>query len=426
MTTMVHATPDTAADAVAATPSPVTAAATTPTIPAGAGALLPVYKRVPVTFVRGKGVELFDAAGRAYLDFASGIAVNALGYGDAGLERAMHDAIASGLVHTSNLYHTEPAAALAARLVELSFADKVFFCNSGAEAVEGSFKIARKWARRGGESPAKHEIVALRGSFHGRLFASLAATDRPAYRLPFRPLAPGVGIVERDIEDLEVAISAETTAAVILEPVQGEGGVRVLDAGFVRAVRELTRERGVALILDEIQCGLGRTGTLFAHERLGIVPDMVTLAKPLAGGLPMGAVLMTQDIASAMSYGDHGTTFGGGPFVATVAGHVIDRLADPALLAHVTENGAWMGARLREMAARTSQVRDVRGTGYMWGVDVTGPASAVVAKALEAGLLVITAGDHTLRLLPPLVATRAELARGLATLEAAIVAAAQA
>lgn len=425
MTTMLHATPDTAADAIPATPSEATAAPVAPTVPAGADALLPVYKRVPVTFVRGQGVELFDASGRGYLDFASGIAVNALGYGDAGIERAMHDAIASGIVHTSNLYHTEPGAALAARLVELSFADKVFFCNSGAEAVEGSFKIARKWARRGGDAPAKHEIVALRGSFHGRLFASLAATDRPAYRLPFRPLAPGVGIVERDIEDLEVAVSAETTAAVILEPVQGEGGVRVLDAGFVRAVRELTRERGVALILDEIQCGLGRTGTLFAYEQLGVVPDMVTLAKPLAGGLPMGAVLMTQDVAGAMSYGDHGTTFGGGPFVASVARHVVDRLADPVLLAHVKENGAWLGARLREMATRTSRVRDVRGTGYMWGVDVTGPASAVVAKALEAGMLVITAGEHTLRLLPPLVATRADLARGIDILEAAIAAAAQ-
>jgi acetylornithine/N-succinyldiaminopimelate aminotransferase len=188
-------------------------------------------------------------------------------------------------------------------------------------------------------------------------------------------------------------------------------------------VRELTRERGVALILDEIQCGLGRTGTLFAYEQFGIVPDMVTLAKPLAGGLPMGAVLMNRAISDAMAYGDHGTTFGGGPFVASVAHHVVNRLADPALLAHVAEDGAWLGAQLRAMASRVTSVRDVRGMGYMWGVDVTGPASAVVAKALEAGLLVITAGEHTLRLLPPLVATRAELARGVAMLEAAIAAA---
>ena len=434
MTTMLHATPDTAVDAVPAegapsgTPASAASAASvsTPTAPAGADAILATYKRANVTFVRGAGVELFDAAGRAYLDFASGIAVNALGYGDAGLERAMRDAIATGLLHVSNLYHTEPGAALAARLVELSFADRVFFCNSGAEANEGAFKIARKWAKRSGDSLAKHEIVALRGSFHGRLFATLAATDRPAYRLPFRPLTPGVGIVERSMDDLEVAIDAERTAAVILEPVQGEGGVRVVDPGLVRAVRELTRERGVALILDEIQCGLGRTGTLFAYEQLGIVPDMVTLAKPLAGGLPMGAILMTAEMAGAMSYGDHGTTFGGGPFVASAARYVLERLADPALLAHVAEDGAWLGARLGELAAaHPSLVRDVRGKGFMWGVDVTMPASAVVAKALEAGLLVITAGEHTLRLLPPLVATRADLARGVDTLAAAIVAAAQ-
>jgi acetylornithine/N-succinyldiaminopimelate aminotransferase len=430
MTTMLHATPDTAVDAIPADGTPASASpspeAVKAAVPAGSDALLPVYKRAGVTFVRGAGVELFDAAGRAYLDFASGIAVNALGYADGGMEQAMKDAMASGLLHVSNLYHTEPAAALAARLVELSFADRVFFCNSGAEANEGAFKIARKWARQGAESIAKHEIVALRGSFHGRLFATLAATDRPAYRLPFRPLTPGIGIVERSLDDLEVAIDAETTAAVILEPVQGEGGVRVLDPGLVRAVRDLTRERGVALILDEIQCGLGRTGTLFAYEQLGIVPDMVTLAKPLAGGLPMGAVLMSKEIAAAMSYGDHGTTFGGGPFVAGVARHVLERLADPAMLQHVAADGAWLGARLREIAARhPSLVRDVRGKGYMWGVDVTMPASSVVAKALEAGMLVITAGEYTLRLLPPLVATRADLARGADMLEAAIVAAAQ-
>lgn len=429
MTTMLHATPDTAVDAVPAegtpAPAPAPVASAAPAAPAGADALLATYKRANVTFVRGKGIELFDAAGRAYLDFASGIAVNALGYGDAGVQQAMADAMASGILHVSNLYHTEPGAALAARLVELSFADKVFFCNSGAEANEGAFKIARKWAKLGGESLAKHEIVALRGAFHGRLFATLAATDRPAYRLPFRPLTPGIGIVERSIDDIEVAISTETTAAVILEPVQGEGGMRVLDAGLVRAVRELTRERGVALILDEIQCGLGRTGTLFAYEQLGIVPDIVTLAKPIAGGLPMGAILMTAEMAGAMAYGDHGTTFGGGPFVASVARHVLERLADPAMLAHVAEDGAWLGARLAAFAAaHPTLVRDVRGKGYMWGMDVTMPASAVVAKALESGLLVITAGEHTLRILPPLVATREDLARGADVLEAAILAAA--
>src|SRR5206468_8350103 len=215
------------------------------------------------------------------------------------------------------------ASAIAAK----SFASKVFFCNSGAEANEGAFKFARRWARTVGD--AKREILALKGSFHGRLFASLAATDRPGYRMPFRPLAGGFGIVERDIESLSHSLSGDSAAALILEPVQGEGGVRVLDAGFVREVRALTRERRVALIFDEIQCGLGRTGTLFAYEQLGVEPDMLTLAKPIAGGLPMGAVLMTQEIADTIKAGDHGTTFGGGPFVSSIANYMIGRLSDP-------------------------------------------------------------------------------------------------
>jgi acetylornithine/succinyldiaminopimelate/putrescine aminotransferase len=322
---------------------------------------------------------------------------------------------ADGLVHVSNLFQTNPATKLASELVERSFADKVFFCNSGAEANEGAFKFARRWARSVGE--VKHEIVALRGAFHGRLFATLAATDRPAYRLPFRPLAPGVSIVERNIEDLSAALDPETVAALILEPVQGEGGVRVLDAGFVREVRALTKERKVALIFDEIQCGLGRTGTLFAYERLGVTPDILTLAKPLAGGLPMGAVLLTDEIAAAVKPGDHGTTFGGGPFVSSVALYVLNRLADPALLASVRENGAWFGRQLEAIAGRTGRVRTVRGVGYMWALDIMGAASHVVDATREAGLLTCTAGECTLRLLPPLVATREELALGLDILE---------
>ena len=389
--------------------------ATLTTAPAGATALLGLYKRAPIEIVRGEGVELFDAEDRAYLDFTSGIAVNALGYGDAGLRDALH-AAAEGLIHTSNLFRTAPGEQLAARLVELSFADKVFLCNSGAEANEGAFKFARKWARTT-VGAAKTDIIALRGAFHGRLFASLAATDRPAYRAPFRPLAGGVSIVERDIEDLAIVLDAETVAAVILEPVQGEGGVRVLDHGFVRELRALTRERQVALIFDEIQCGLGRTGSVFAYEQFGVEPDMLTLAKPIAGGLPMGAVLITNRIASAMSAGDHGTTFGGGPLVASVALHVVERLADPVMLDHVKTTGAWMGSELQAISDRTGRIRAIRGVGYMWGLDVGEPAGDVVARAREAGLLVLTAGDHTLRLLPPLVASQDDLARGLGILE---------
>jgi acetylornithine/N-succinyldiaminopimelate aminotransferase len=377
-------------------------------------AILHTYKRAPVQMVRGDGAYLIDAEGHRYLDFVSGIAVNALGYGDQGLIAAMHAAV-DGLVHVSNLYGTEPGEKLARALVQRSFADKVFFSNSGAEANEGAFKFARRWARE--VLPTKLEIFALRGGFHGRLFGTLAATDRPGYRLPFRPLAGGISILERDMADLAQALDAETTAALVLEPVQGEGGVRVLDAGFVREVRALTREREIALIFDEIQCGLGRTGSLFAYERYGVEPDLLTLAKPIAGGLPMGAILMTDAIAAAVKPGDHGTTFGGGPFVATVALHVLERLSDPSLLEQVRANGAWFGQQLHEIAQRTGRIRAVRGVGLMWGIDILGTASHVVSEALEAGLLVCTAGEYTVRILPPLVATRDELALGLSLLE---------
>jgi acetylornithine/succinyldiaminopimelate/putrescine aminotransferase len=315
----------------------------------------------------------------------------------------------------SNLYHTAPARRLADALVARSFASSVFFCNSGAEANEGAFKFARRWA--GVFGGAKREIIALRGSFHGRLFASLAATDRPAYRAPFRPLAGGVTIAERDVEELAAMLDAETVAALILEPVQGEGGVRVLDPGFLREIRALTRERRVALIFDEVQCGLGRTGWLFAHQGTGVEPDLMTLAKPLAGGLPMGAVLLNEEIAASIKPGDHATTFGGGPFVASVALHVLERLADPGLLDAVRENGAWLGQQLSTLVEQTGRVRAVRGTGYIWGADVHVAAGEVVSRALEAGLLICTAGDHTIRLLPPLIATRDDLARGLGILE---------
>ncbi len=382
-------------------------------------ALLGLYRRPSIELVRGSGVRVFDADDRAYLDFTSGIGVNALGYGDDGIARTVRDAAATGLLHTSNLYHTRPAAQLAAELARLSSLDRVFFCNSGAEANEGAFKFARRWAREVGGA-AKHEILAVRGAFHGRLFATLAATDRPKYRAPFRPLAGGVSVVERDLKTLEHVLDGEGVAALVIEVVQGEGGVRVLDAGYLREVRELTRARKVALICDEIQCGLGRTGWMFAYQRAGIVPDLVTLAKPLAGGLPMGAVLMTSEIASAIRPGDHGTTFGGGPLVASVALHVLERLGDPALLAHVAETGVWLGEQLVALAERSGRVRAVRGIGFMWGLDVMQPAAETVARALEAGLLVCSAGDFTVRLLPPLVATRAELAEGLALLEAAL------
>jgi predicted acetylornithine/succinylornithine family transaminase len=378
--------------------------------------LLDTYKRAPMELVKGEGVELIDADGKRYLDFASGISVNALGYGDAGIARAINEGLSTGLIHTSNLYRTSAGEQLADKLVESSFASKVFFCNSGAEANEGAFKFARRWARKIG-TDAKVEIIALRGSFHGRLFASLAATDRPSYRAPFRPLAGAVSICERDLADLETALDEETVAALIVEPVQGEGGVRVLDADFLEKLRTITAKREIALIFDEIQCGLGRTGHLFAYQRIGVVPDMLTLAKPLAGGLPMGAVLVTDDIATAIQPGDHGTTFGGGPLVSAVAAHVFERLSDPILLESVRENGAWLGEQLDAIARRSGKVRAIRGVGFIWGLDVVEPAGDIVKRGWDEGLLTLTAGEHTLRILPPLVMDRDDLARGLAIIE---------
>jgi predicted acetylornithine/succinylornithine family transaminase len=378
--------------------------------------LLGTYKRAPMEFVRGSGFYLYDKDGKEYLDFTSGIGVNALGHGDAGVMNAMQEAMKTGLVHVSNLFRTGPGERLAQALTENSFADSVFFCNSGAEANEGAFKFVRKWAKKN-FSAEKCEIVAVRGGFHGRLFASLAATDRPSYRAPFRPLAGAISISERNLDALRVTLDRETVAAVIVEPVQGEGGIRVLDREFLKGLRELTRDRDIALIFDEIQCGLGRTGTLFAYESAGVVPDIVTLAKPLAGGLPMGAVLLRGDIAQSIEAGEHGTTFGGGPFVAAVAEHVFSRLKDPALLKSVRENGEWLGEQLRGLAAESEKVRAVRGTGYIWGMDVGETAANIVKRGWDAGFLILTAGEHTLRLLPPLVAGRAELEKGLGILK---------
>ena len=365
-------------------------------------ALLGTYRRAAPLFSRAAGCTLYDSDGRSYLDFASGIGVNALGYGDAGVEGALRAQLATGLVHTSNLYRTAPGEALAQELVALSFADRVFFSNSGAEANEAAFKFARRYARSVGGA-AKHGIVALRGAFHGRLFGALAATDRPSMQAPFEPLMPGVTFIEPyDLAAATAAITSARTAAVIVEPVQGEGGVQPLEPQYLAALRELADAAGALLIFDEVQCGLGRTGHLFAYQTTGVTPDILTLAKPLAGGLPMGATLVTDRVASVVQPGDHATTFGGGPLVAAVALHVLRRMAQPDFLATVNELGAYLHRGLEGLTALDA-VEAVRGTGLMWGLQLTVPAASVVAAALDAGLLVTAAGEKVLRLLPPLV-----------------------
>ncbi len=383
---------------------------TLPLTSSDATGLLGVYARVGPLFVAGEGSDLIAEDGTRYLDFVAGIAVNALGYNSPVIRDAVLRALDSGLIHVSNLYRTEPGERLAAELTK-SFAGQAFFCNSGAEANEGAFKFARKWSK-------KTDIVAFSGSFHGRLFASLAATDRPDYRRPFEPLLAGVQIIPLgDRAAAQRAITAERTAAVIIEPVQGEGGVRPVAAEFLAFLRERCDACGGALIFDEVQCGLGRTGTLFASEPSGVVPDMYTLAKPLGGGLPMGAILVSDAIAAALAPGDHATTFGGGPFVATVALEVVRTITEPEFLAAVRAKGEWLGGRLRALATRSTRVKEARGRGLMWGLELTEAAAPFVAAARERHLLVLTAGANVIRIVPPLTITREELERGATILE---------
>jgi predicted acetylornithine/succinylornithine family transaminase len=386
-----------------------------------AGALLGVYRPAGPVFVGGEGSHLLAEDGTRYLDFTSGIAVNALGYGDPDVADAIRAALDAGVIHTSNLFRTRPAAELAEWLVERSFADRVFFCNSGAEANEGAFKFARRWAReRGGE--AKTEIVAFHGGFHGRTMGALAATDRPSFQEPFRPLMPGVRFCDvGDVDSLRALVGRERTAAVIIEPIQGEGGVLPVPHEFLRRVREVCDEADALLVFDEIQVGLGRTGTLWAHEAAGVRPDLLTLAKPLAGGLPMGAVLLTDRVAETIRPGDHATTFGGGPLVASAALAACRKIGDPAFLAEVRRKGALLAERLGGIALRREDVSAVRGAGMILGLQLVGrPAAEVVARALDARLLLVGAGPEVVRIVPPLTATDEELVQGVNILEGAL------
>lgn len=380
--------------------------------------LAPTYKRAPVVFERGAGVYLYDAEGNAYLDFLAGIAVNVLGYGDPEVLAAVQDQ-AARLIHVSNLFHTEPHALLARDLCAASFADRVFFCNSGTEANEGALKFARKWARaRGG--PDKVEVVAFSDAFHGRSMGALSVTHNPRYREPFEPLLGGVRwAVFDDLASVEAVIGPRT-AAVIVEPVQGEGGVLPARAAFLQGLRRLCERHEAALIFDEVQCGLGRTGTLWAHEPYGVTPDLMTLAKPLGGGLPIGAVLMTDAIASALAPGDHGSTFAAGPLVTRVAEVILRRVADPRFLARVREVGGRLGAMLTRLAERDDVV-EARGVGLMWGLELKAeaPAAEAVDRTRAHGVVIGAAGRNTLRLVPPLTIE----ASHVDTLEAALLAA---
>ena len=362
--------------------------------------MMQTYRRADVVLARGEGVHLYDSDGRRYLDFMAGIAVAALGHADPAVTAAVAEQAAT-LTHVSNLFYTAPQVGLARRLVTHSFADRVFLTNSGAEAIEGALKFARKWARERGVG--KHEIVAFGGSFHGRTMGALSITYKAAYRDPFAPLLPGVCFAPFNDLDAARAMISDDTCAVVVEPVQGEGGIHAATPEFLRGLRALCDRHGALLIFDEIQCGLGRTGRLWAHEAHGtpVVPDIMTLAKPLANGLPIGAILLTEEVAAAVGYGEHGSTFAGGPVVCRAAEVVFDRVSDPAFLAAVAENGQ----RLRQalLALNSPRVVEVRGVGLLVGVELDVPAAPIIAAAREKGLLIINAGENVLRIAPPLI-----------------------
>ena len=367
--------------------------------------VLQTYARAPFVLDRGQGCWVYDTDGNAYLDCVAGIAVNALGHAHPALVAALTEQ-AGKLWHVSNLYHSAPQAELAAALCASSFADRVFFCNSGAEANEAAFKFARKWALDN-YGPDKHAIVAFSNAFHGRTFGALAATPREKYQAAFRPLMPGVRFAEFNNLDSAAEVIGDDVCAVIVEPVQGEGGVHPASVEFLQGVRALCDQHHALLIFDEVQCGLGRTGSLWAYQGFDVAPDVLTAAKPLAGGLPMGAVLMTQAVADVMHPGDHGSTFAASPLVAAVANVALNTINQPDFLSEVAAKGAYLKERLEEI--NSPHISEVRGKGLMLGAELTIPAGDVIQAGYERGLLLINAGPNTLRLVPPLVISRDEI-----------------
>ena len=383
--------------------------------------LLPTYDRHRILVDRGRGVYLWDASGRRYLDFLSGIGVNALGYGHPRIQSVIKRQ-ASRLIHVSNLFYHEYQSELAKRLTKYSGLDRAFFCNSGTEAWEGALKLARAYARvnnSNGHKP-KWRILALDNSFHGRTFGSLATTGQAKYRVPFAPLLPGVGFVTfNDVEDLKRKFDS-SVCAICLETIQGEGGIRPIAPEFLQLARKLAESTGALLILDEIQCGLGRTGRWFAYQHHGVKPDIVTVAKPLAAGLPLGAILTTNRVATAFHPGMHGTTFGGGPLACAVAIEFL-RVAEK-LMPHVREVGAYLQAQLEWLKAKHARVRDVRGKGLMLGMelDSADAAKSVVSQLMQRHILINRTNETVLRFLPPYVIRKQHVDEVMRELDSAL------
>ncbi len=375
--------------------------------------LVQTYARYPLVIDRGRGCWVYDPDGRRYLDFVSGLGVAALGHAHPRILKVIREQ-AGRAIHVSNLYYHAYQGRLAARLAKLTGLDRVFLCNSGTEAVEGALKLARAHSTKPED---KFHLVALENSFHGRTMGALAATWPEKYRLPFRPLLPGVSFVRfNDVADLRAQVN-EHTSAILLEPIQGEGGIFEVSGEFLRAAEELARKFDALLILDEIQCGLGRTGDFFVYRRFRVKPDIVVTAKPLAAGLPLGAIIAREPVAAALGAGMHGTTFGGGPLACRVALEFLDILEQEKLLENVRRVGAYFQRRLCEMQRRFPFIKAVRGRGLMLAIDLEFAARPIVLEAIQAGLLVNNTHETVLRFLPPYIIGEEHVDRALRILE---------
>jgi acetylornithine/N-succinyldiaminopimelate aminotransferase len=387
--------------------------------------LLPTYKRQPVVMTHGRGAYIYDAAGKEYLDFLGGIAVNALGHAHTRIVKVIRREAARA-IHLSNLYHNAHQGPLARKLARWSGLDRVFFANSGTEAIDGALKLARLFGRQpdeaAGTTAKKHRFLALENSFHGRTFGAISVTSTEKYRLPFAPLVPGVEFVRfNDVADLEAKFD-DTVCAILLETIQGEGGIYPVSEVFWNRARSLATQHGALLIADEIQCGLGRTGRPFAYQKFSSKPDIVLIAKPLAAGLPLGAILTTEDVASRVSPGMHGTTFGGGPLVCAVALEFLKIVEDEKLLENICMRGAELRDGLTKLAAKFGFIREIRGEGLMIGVELSIDGAPFVSEAMRRGLLINCTHDFTLRLLPPFIITRAQVREFLRLFELVLVA----
>jgi acetylornithine/N-succinyldiaminopimelate aminotransferase len=379
--------------------------------------ILQTYRRAPITFVRGQGVRLYDSDGREYLDLLSGIGVASLGHAHAGLARAIADQ-ASTLLHTSNLFYHPLQGELAERLANLSGLPRAFFCNSGTEAVEACLKFARRyWYTRG---EPRLEIIALEESFHGRTFGSLSVTSDEHYRAPFEPLLPGVKFIAVNEPAALASAVSPKTAAIIVEPVQGEGGIRPLTPAFATAINDACAKTGALLIADEVQSGLGRTGYPFYSAAIGLKPDLVSIGKALGGGVPVGAALVSQKVADTIAFGDHGSTYGGNLLACRAALCFLQELVGGGVLAHVGRVGPHFEQRVRAIAAKHAMVKAVRGAGLMWGLELASDAAPVVLEAAARGVIVNRTAETVIRLLPPLVITSTEIDEGLDRLDQAL------